>query len=109
VKVPEILIVETAPAVQPPPAQVADAGFTIDHLAPARAGRTPWEITLEMDEEATQPTPIDVARRALRPQVRPRSTAIAAARSAPNRRSDHDLQVLRDIYAGVAACARDPE
>lgn len=57
VKVPEILIVETmhqpgslASVLQ----VVADAGLTIDHLQALRReqGRTLWEITLEMDEEA---------------------------------------------------------
>ena len=57
VKVPEILIVETVhqPGSLARVLQViADAGLTIDHLQALRReqGRTLWEITLEMDEEA---------------------------------------------------------
>jgi malate dehydrogenase (oxaloacetate-decarboxylating) len=57
VKVPEILIVETVhqPGSLARVLQViADAGLTIDHLQALRReqGRTQWEITLEMDEEA---------------------------------------------------------
>ncbi len=56
-KVPEILIVETLhqPGSLARVLQViADAGLTIDHLQALRReqGRTQWEITLEMDEEA---------------------------------------------------------
>ncbi|HEU5468097.1 MAG TPA: malic enzyme-like NAD(P)-binding protein [Steroidobacteraceae bacterium] len=56
-KVPEILIVETVhqPGSLAKVLQViADAGLTIDHLQALRReqGRTLWEITLEMDEEA---------------------------------------------------------
>jgi len=57
VKIPEILIVETVH--QPGSlasvlSVIADAGLTIDHLQALRReqGRTLWEITLEMDEEA---------------------------------------------------------
>ena len=56
-KIPEILIVETVH--QPGSLAsvllvIADAGLTIDHLQALRReqGRTLWEITLEMDEEA---------------------------------------------------------
>jgi ACT domain-containing protein len=57
VKIPEILIVETVhqPGSLARVLQViADAGLTIDHLQALRReqGRTHWEITLEMDEEA---------------------------------------------------------
>jgi malate dehydrogenase (oxaloacetate-decarboxylating) len=57
VKVPEIIIVETVhqPGSLARVLQViADAGLTIDHLQALRReqGRTQWEITLEMDEEA---------------------------------------------------------
>ena len=56
-KIPEILIVETVhqPGSLASVLQViADAGLTIDHLQALRReqGRTLWEITLEMDEEA---------------------------------------------------------
>ncbi|MEX1085379.1 MAG: malic enzyme-like NAD(P)-binding protein [Steroidobacteraceae bacterium] len=56
-KIPEILMVETVhqPGSLAKVLQViADAGLTIDHLQALRReqGRTLWEITLEMDEEA---------------------------------------------------------
>jgi malate dehydrogenase (oxaloacetate-decarboxylating) len=56
-KIPEILIVETIhqPGSLAKVLQViADAGLTIEHLTALRRdqGRTLWEITLEMDEEA---------------------------------------------------------
>jgi malate dehydrogenase (oxaloacetate-decarboxylating) len=57
VKIPEILMIETVH--QPGSLAkvllvIADAGLTIDHLQAIRReqGRTLWEITLEMDEEA---------------------------------------------------------
>ena len=56
-KIPEILMVETVH--QPGSLAkvllvIAEAGLTIDHLQALRSeqGRTLWEITLEMDEEA---------------------------------------------------------
>jgi len=57
VKIPEILMVETIhqPGSLAKVLQViADAGLTIDHLQALRReqGKTLWEITLEMDEEA---------------------------------------------------------
>jgi malate dehydrogenase (oxaloacetate-decarboxylating) len=57
VKIPEILMIETVhqPGSLASVLQViADAGLTIDHLQALRReqGRTLWEITLEMDEEA---------------------------------------------------------
>jgi len=57
VKIPEILMVETVhqPGSLAKVLQViADAGLTIDHLQALRReqGKTLWEITLEMDEEA---------------------------------------------------------
>ena len=56
-KIPEILMVETVhqPGSLARVLQViADAGLTIEHLTALRRdqGRTLWEITLEMDEEA---------------------------------------------------------
>jgi len=56
-KIPEILLVETVhqPGSLAKVLQlIADAGLTIEHLSALRrhAGRTLWEITLEMDEEA---------------------------------------------------------
>ena len=56
-KIPEILMVETVhqPGSLAQVLQViAEAGLTIDHLQALRRdqGRTLWEITLEMDEEA---------------------------------------------------------
>ncbi|MBV8784901.1 MAG: NADP-dependent malic enzyme [Gammaproteobacteria bacterium] len=56
-KIPEILVVETVhqPGSLARVLQViADAGLTIEHLTALRRdqGRTVWEITLEMDEEA---------------------------------------------------------
>ena len=56
-KIPEILIVETVhqPGSLAKVLQViAEAGLTIEHLTAVRRGqgRTVWEITLEMDEEA---------------------------------------------------------
>ena len=57
VKIPEILMIETVH--QPGSLAkvllvIADAGLTIDHLQALRReqGKTLWEITLEMDEEA---------------------------------------------------------
>ncbi len=57
VKIPEILMIETVhqPGSLASVLQViAEAGLTIDHLQAIRReqGRTLWEITLEMDEEA---------------------------------------------------------
>ncbi len=56
-KIPEILIVETVhqPGSLAKVLQViAEAGLTIEHLTAVRRGqgRTVWEITLEMDEQA---------------------------------------------------------
>jgi malate dehydrogenase (oxaloacetate-decarboxylating) len=56
-KIPEILMVETVhrPGSLAKVLQViADAGFTIEHLTALRReqGRTLWEITVDMDEEA---------------------------------------------------------
>jgi malate dehydrogenase (oxaloacetate-decarboxylating) len=56
-KIPEILLIETVhqPGSLAKVLQViADAGLTIEHLTALRRdqGRTLWEITLEMDEEA---------------------------------------------------------
>src|ERR1700743_1680969 len=56
-KIPEILIIETVhqPGSLVKVLQVvAEAGLTIEHLTAVRRdqGRTVWELTLEMDEEA---------------------------------------------------------
>ena len=56
-KIPEILIIETVhqPGSLAKVLQVvAEAGLTIEHLTAIRRdqGRTVWELTLEMDEEA---------------------------------------------------------
>jgi len=56
-KIPEILVIETVhrPGSLARVLQViADAGLTIEHLSALRrdSGRTLWEITVEMDEEA---------------------------------------------------------
>jgi len=57
VKIPEILMIETvhqAGSLAKVLLVIAEAGLTIDHLQALRReqGRTMWEITLEMDEEA---------------------------------------------------------
>ena len=121
-KVPEILIVETVhqPGSLAKVLQViADAGLTIDHLQALRReqGRTHWEITLEMDEEADRSLyaridALPVARfigKSDRVFDRHRGGKIRTASAIPITTQ----QVLRDIYTpGVArvclAIQKDP-
>jgi malate dehydrogenase (oxaloacetate-decarboxylating) len=122
VKVPEILIVETIhqPGSLASVLQViAEAGLTIDHLQSLRReqGRTLWEITLEMDEEADRSLygridALAVARfvgKSDRVFDRHRGGKIRTQSAIPITTQ----QVLRDIYTpGVArvclAIRRDP-
>jgi malate dehydrogenase (oxaloacetate-decarboxylating) len=122
VKVPEILIVETIhqPGSLASVLQViAEAGLTIDHLQALRReqGRTLWEITLEMDEEADRSLyghidALPIARfvgKSDRVFDRHRGGKIRTASAIPITTQ----QVLRDIYTpGVArvclAIQRDP-
>src|SRR3569833_252161 len=111
-KIPEILIVETVhqPGSLAKVLQViADAGLTIEHLTALRRdqGRTLWEITLEMDEEADRslydrigqlPT-ARVVGKSDRVFNRHRGGKIRTVASIPI----NTLQVLRDVYTpGVA-------
>lgn len=121
-KIPEIIIVETlhqpgslARVLQ----VVAEAGLTIEHLQALRRGegRTLWEITLEMDEEADRslyerigqlPTARFVGK-SDRVFTRHRGGKIRTVPALPI----NTLQVLRDIYTpGVArvclAIQKDP-
>jgi len=121
-KIPEILIVETVhqPGSLAKVLQViAEAGLTIEHLTALRRaqGRTLWEITLEMDEEADRslyerierlPTARFVGK-SDRVFNRHRGGKIRTVASLPI----NTLQVLRDIYTpGVArvclAIQKDP-
>jgi malate dehydrogenase (oxaloacetate-decarboxylating) len=123
VKIPEILIVETVH--QPGSLAsvltvIAEAGLTIEHLTALRRdqGRTLWEITLEMDEEADRslyeridhlPTARFVGK-SDRVFNRHRGGKIKTVASLPI----NTLQVLRDIYTpGVArvclAIKADPQ
>ena len=122
VKIPEILIVETIhqPGSLASVLQViAEAGLTIDHLQALRReqGRTLWEITLEMDEEADRSLygridALPIARfvgKSDRVFDRHRGGKIRTASAIPITTQ----QVLRDIYTpGVArvclAIQRDP-
>jgi malate dehydrogenase (oxaloacetate-decarboxylating) len=123
VKIPEILIVETIH--QPGSLAsvllvIADAGLAIEHLTALRRdqGRTLWEITLEMDEEADRSLyeRIDQLPNARfvgksdRVFNRHRGGKIKTIASLPI----NTLQVLRDIYTpGVArvclAIKQDPQ
>jgi malate dehydrogenase (oxaloacetate-decarboxylating) len=122
VKIPEILLVETVhkPGSLARVLQViADAGLVIEHLNALRreSGRTLWEITLEMDEEADRslyerigqlPTARFVGK-SDRVFNRHRGGKIRSSASLPI----NTQQVLRDIYTpGVArvclAIAADP-
>jgi len=123
VKIPEILIVETIH--QPGSLAsvllvIADAGLAIEHLTALRRdqGRTQWEITLEMDEEADRSLydRIDQLPNARfvgksdRVFNRHRGGKIKTVASLPI----NTLQVLRDIYTpGVArvclAIKQDPQ
>jgi malate dehydrogenase (oxaloacetate-decarboxylating) len=112
VKIPEILLVETIhqPGSLAKVLQViADAGLTIEHLTALRReqGRTLWEITLEMDEEADRSlydriTALPTARfvgKSDRVFNRHRGGKIKTVASLPI----NTLQVLRDVYTpGVA-------
>ncbi|HEV2268541.1 MAG TPA: malic enzyme-like NAD(P)-binding protein [Steroidobacteraceae bacterium] len=122
-KIPEILIIETVhqPGSLAKVLQViAEAGLTIEHLVALRRdqGRTLWEITLEMDEEADRslydridqlPTARFVGK-SDRVFNRHRGGKIRMVASLPI----NTLQVLRDIYTpGVArvclAIQKDPQ
>jgi len=123
VKIPEILIVETIH--QPGSLAsvllvIAEAGLAIEHLTALRRdqGRTVWEITLEMDEEADRSLydRIDQLPNARfvgksdRVFNRHRGGKIKTVASLPI----NTLQVLRDIYTpGVArvclAIQADPQ
>ena len=123
VKIPEILVVETVhqPGSLASVLQViAEAGLTIDHLQALRReqGRTLWEITLEMDEEAADRSlyaridALPIARfvgKSDRVFDRHRGGKIRTESAIPITTQ----QVLRDIYTpGVArvclAIRRDP-
>ena len=122
-KIPEILIIETVH--QPGSLAkvllvIAEAGLTIEHLVAIRRdqGRTLWEITLEMDEEADRslygridslPTARFIGK-SDRVFNRHRGGKIRTIASLPI----NTLQVLRDIYTpGVArvclAIQKDPQ
>jgi malate dehydrogenase (oxaloacetate-decarboxylating) len=122
-KIPEILIVETVhqPGSLAKVLQViADAGLAIEHLTALRRdqGRTLWEITLEMDEEADRslyerigalPTARFVGK-SDRVFNRHRGGKIRTTASLPI----NTRQVLRDVYTpGVArvclAIQKDPQ
>jgi len=123
VKIPEILIVETIH--QPGSLAsvllvIAEAGLAIEHLTALRRdqGRTQWEITLEMDEEADRSLydRIDQLPNARfvgksdRVFNRHRGGKIKTVASLPI----NTLQVLRDVYTpGVArvclAIKADPQ
>jgi len=121
-KIPEIIIVETIhqPGSLAKVLQViADAGLAIEHLAALRRdqGRTLWEITLEMDEEADRslydrigqlPTARFVGK-SDRVFNRHRGGKIRTVATLPI----NSRQVLRDVYTpGVArvclAIEKDP-
>jgi len=111
-KIPEILIIETVhqPGSLAKVLQViAEAGLTIEHLVAVRRdqGRTLWEITLEMDEEADRSLYERIDRlptarfmgKSDRVFNRHRGGKIKTVASLPI----NTLQVLRDIYTpGVA-------
>jgi malate dehydrogenase (oxaloacetate-decarboxylating) len=121
-KIPEILVIETVhqPGSLAKVLQViADAGLAIEHLTAVRRdqGRTLWEITLEMDEEADRSLyerigSLPNARfvgKSDRVFNRHRGGKIHTVASLPI----NTRQVLRDVYTpGVArvclAIAKDP-
>jgi malate dehydrogenase (oxaloacetate-decarboxylating) len=121
-KIPEILIIETVhqPGSLAKVLQVvAEAGLTIEHLTAVRRdqGRTVWELTLEMDEEADRSLydrigQLPTARflgKSDRVFNRHRGGKIRTVASIPI----NTQQVLRDIYTpGVArvclAIEKDP-
>ncbi|HLY52348.1 MAG TPA: NAD(P)-dependent oxidoreductase [Steroidobacteraceae bacterium] len=111
-KIPEILVIETIhkPGSLAKVLQViADAGLTIEHLSALRRdqGRTLWEITVEMDEEADRslfdrigqlPTARFVGK-SDRVFNRHRGGKIRTSSSQPI----NSMQTLRDVYTpGVA-------
>src|SRR4029077_6787662 len=121
-KIPEILLIET---VHQPGSLVrvlqviADARLAIEHLTALRRdqGKTLWEITLEMDEEADRSlyeriAALPIARfvgKSDRVFTRPRGGKITTVASLPI----STRQVLRDVYTpGVArvclAIQKDP-
>ncbi len=122
-KIPEILLVETVhqPGSLARVLQViADAGLAIEHLTALRRdqGRTLWEITLEMDEEADRSLyerigALPIARfvgKSDRVFNRHRGGKISTVASLPI----NTRQVLRDVYTpGVArvclAIQKDPK
>jgi malate dehydrogenase (oxaloacetate-decarboxylating) len=122
-KIPEILIIETVhqPGSLVKVLQViADAGLAIEHLTALRRdqGRTLWEITLEMDEEADRSlyeriAALPIARfvgKSDRVFNRHRGGKIRTVASLPI----NTRQVLRDVYTpGVArvclAIQKDPQ
>ena len=123
VKIPEILMIETVH--QPGSLAkvllvIAEAGLTIDHLQAIRReqGRTLWEITLEMDEEADRSLydridALPIAHfvgKSDRVFDRHRGGKIRVVPAMPI----NTQQILRDIYTpGVArvclAIRKDPE
>ena len=122
-KIPEILVVETVhqPGSLAKVLQViADAGLAIEHLTALRRdqGRTLWEITLEMDEEADRSLYERIGQlpnarfvgKSDRVFNRHRGGKIHTVASLPI----NTRQVLRDVYTpGVArvclAIAKDPQ
>jgi malate dehydrogenase (oxaloacetate-decarboxylating) len=111
-KIPEILVIETIhkPGSLARVLQViADAGLTIEHLSALRRdqGRTLWEITVEMDEEADRSLfdrigQLPIARfvgKSDRVFNRHRGGKIRTSSSQPI----NSMQTLRDVYTpGVA-------
>jgi malate dehydrogenase (oxaloacetate-decarboxylating) len=111
-KIPEILVVETIhkPGSLARVLQViADAGLAIEHLTALRrdSGRTQWEITVEMDEEADRSLydrigQLPIARfvgKSDRVFNRHRGGKIRTVSSQPI----NTMQMLRDVYTpGVA-------
>src|SRR5579862_951508 len=122
-KIPEILVIETIhkPGSLARVLQViGDAGLTIEHLSALKrdSGRTLWEITVEMDEEADRSLydridELPIARfvgKSDRVFNRHRGGKIKTVASLPI----NTLQVLRDVYTpGVArvclAIKQDPQ
>ena len=122
-KIPEILLVETVhqPGSLAKVLQViADAGLTIEHLTALRReqGRTLWEITLEMDEEADRSLYERIGRLPTARFVGKSDRVFNRHRGGKIRQvASHPIntqQVLRDIYTpGVArvclAIQADPQ
>jgi len=122
-KIPEILLVETVhqPGSLAKVLQViADAGLTIEHLTALRReqGRTLWEITLEMDEEADRSLYERIGRLPTARFVGKSDRVFNRHRGGKIRQvASHPIntqQVLRDIYTpGVArvclAIQTDPQ